>query len=73
MNIAGDQMPYWVGFKVIHEMREVSLKSFEDHEGAEKFYEYIKNSTLHGEVIAPPFFALSEEDAREKVKEFIPD
>jgi hypothetical protein len=66
-------LPYWLGYKLSRQTSNIFLGSFSNHEEAKERYDYLKNTEYPGEIVTPPFFADTEEEAREKVKEFIPD
>ena len=64
-------MTYWVGFKISIESEQIFLESAEDFEKAQEIYEHTKRTAQPGEVITPPFVAETEEEARERIKEFL--
>lgn len=68
-----NKMSYWIGFKVSIESEHVFLESSEDFDKAKEMYEHTKSTAQPGEFITPPFVAETEEEARERVKEFLKD
>ena len=66
-------MSFWVGFKISAESEHVFLDSSENFEKAMEVYEHTKSTAQPGEFITPPFVAETEEEARERVKEFLED
>ena len=64
-------MTYWVGFKISTESEQVFLESSEDFNQAKEMYEHTKSTAQPGELITPPFVAETEEEARERIKEFL--
>jgi hypothetical protein len=69
MNITGDQMAYFIGQKLTCHPVQIFVYSFENYEAAMKHHSRLKETALPDEIFTIPFFAWSEENAREKVKE----
>jgi hypothetical protein len=66
-------MSFWVGFKISIESEQIFLESSEDFDQAKEMYEHTKSTAQPGEFITPPFVAETEEEARERIKEFLED
>ncbi len=66
-------MSYWIGFKISIEAEHIFLESSEDYKDARKQYEYTKSTAQPGEFITPPFFAETEDEARQRVMEYLQD
>jgi hypothetical protein len=66
-------MSFWVGFKISPETEHIFFESSENFEKAMEVYEHTKSTALPGELITAPFVAETEEEAKERVKEFLED
>jgi hypothetical protein len=66
-------VPYFIGFKLTRSTSKIYVESFKSLEKAKKQYDHLKETEEPGEIITPPFFADSEDEAREKAKKLIPD
>jgi hypothetical protein len=66
-------MSYWVGFKISLESEHIFLEPSETYDQAREVYEHTKKTAQPGELITPPFVAETEEEARQRVKEYLED
>ena len=66
-------MPYFIGFKLTHGTSKIYIESYRSLQKAKKQYDHLKETEEPDEIITPPFFADSEDEARKKAKKLIPD
>ena len=65
-------MPYYIGYKPSRQTSNIYIESYESLDEATDTYAHLKKSEYPGEIILSPFFADTEEEAREKAKESFP-
>lgn len=65
-------MPYFIGFKLTRSTSKIYVESFKSFEKAKKQYDHLKETEEPGEIITPPFFASTEEEAKVKAKRLSP-
>lgn len=66
-------MAYWIGYKLFRQASQIYVYSFEDYEEAKKHHGRLTQIAVPGEIITPPFFATTEEEAREEASKLISD
>lgn len=65
-------MPYFIAYKPTHQTSNIYVEPFRDLEMAHKKYAHLTNTKSLDEIIIPPFFASTEEEAREKARKLSP-
>ena len=64
-------MPYFIAYKPFRLTSNLYIESYKSLDVAADKHAHLKKTEYPGEIISTPFFASTEEEAKEKAKELL--